>query len=50
VNFDVLAAPFALNFDGLVGLRLKLLEPISSASGNEITGNSWHFSGVLYGR
>jgi hypothetical protein len=50
VSFGVPAAPFALNFDGLLGLRLNALEPTAAANGAAVTGSSWQLTGVLYGR
>lgn len=57
VQFSVPAAPFALDFSGLPGLRLTELMKNDLTAGGTVAGsastgsaNDWNFSGVLYGR
>jgi len=58
IDFTVPAAPFALDFTGLVGLRINDVELMTGQSGvanpdptpQQVVAGSWHIAGVLYGR
>lgn len=50
VSFSVPAAPFALDFSGLPGLRLTDLVQSDTTTRTTDHVGDWKFSGVLYGR